>query len=88
MNEPYEIIELNRDAYIQRLSREWEGTPNTSWDVIFDNLLDEFKAYADDEASDFIEQKFYDGEYTAEDVDNEFDNFITWIDDINEYDIA
>lgn len=89
MNDPYEIIELNRDAYIQRLSQDWEGTPKSSWEDIFENIFDEFTRYADDEVSDFILDKFDNGEITADDVDAEFDDFLTfWIDDINEYDIA
>ena len=87
-NDPYEIIKLNKDHYIQRLSDEWEGTPKSSWEDIFENVFDEFTRYADDEVSDFILDKFDNGEITADDVDAEFDNFLTfWIDDINEYDI-
>ena len=86
--DPYEIIKLNKDHYVQRLSQEWEGTPKSSWEDIFENIFDEFTRYADDEVSDFILDKFDNGEITADDVDAEFDNFLTfWIDDINEYDI-
>ena len=86
--DPYETIKQNKDHYIQRLSKDWEGTPKSSWEDIFENVFDEFTRYADDEVSDFILDKFDNGEITADDVDAEFDNFLTfWIDDINEYDI-
>ena len=81
----FEDIERSKDAYIQRWSEEYEGTPATSWDNIFDNVLEEFTRYADDEASGFILEKFENGEYTAEDMDNEFEQYIMWL-DLNEYD--
>ena len=81
----FETIERSKDAYIQRWSEEYEGTPATSWDNIFDNVLEEFTRYADDETSGFILEKFENGEYTADDMDNEFEQYIMWL-DLNEYD--
>ena len=81
----FEDIERGKDAYIQRWSEEYEGAPATSWDNIFDNVLEEFTRYADDEVSGFILEKFENGEYTAEDMDNEFEQYIMWL-DLNEYD--
>ena len=81
----FETIERSKDAYIQRWSEEYEGTPATSWDNIFDNVLEEFTRYADDESSGFILEKFENGEYTADDMDNEFEQYIMWR-DLGEYD--
>lgn len=81
----FETIERSKDAYIQRWSEEYEGTPATSWDNIFDNVLEEFTRYADDESSGFILEKFENGEYTADDMDNEFEQYTMWL-DLNEYD--
>lgn len=81
----FEDIERSKDAYIQRWSEEYEGTPATSWDNIFDNVLEEFTRYADDESSGFILEKFENGEYTADDMDNEFEQYIMWR-DLGEYD--
>ena len=83
---PYEDIERSKDAYIQKWSNEYTGEPATSWDSIFDKVLTEFTLYADDEASGFIEQKFYDGELTSEDMIDEFDQFIFWL-DLSDYDV-
>lgn len=77
---PWEDIELNKSAYINRWQREYEGEPDTTWDNIWDNVLEEFKLYANDEASGFIEDKFYNGELSADDMDNEFEHFIMWAD--------
>lgn len=81
----FETIERNKDAYIQHWSELYEGTPATSWDNIFDNVLEEFTRYADDDASGFILEKFENGEYTADDMDNEFEQYIMWL-DLDEYD--
>lgn len=81
----FKDIELDKDAYIQRWSEDYEGTPATSWDNIFDNVLEEFTRYADDEVSGFILEKFENGEYTADDMDNEFEQYIMWR-DLGEYD--
>lgn len=83
---PYEYIELSRDAYIQRWANEYEGKPSTDWDNIFDNVLEDFKLYANDEASGFIEDKFREGEYTEDDMDSEFEQFIMFH-DLNDYDV-
>lgn len=80
---------LNKDYYIQRLESEFTGTPNTSWENIFNNLVAEFELYADDEVSSgdggTIKERYDAGIYDANDVDVEFDNFIMWL-DANDYD--
>ena len=83
---PYEDIERSKDAFIQEWSNEYTGTPTTSWDYIFEGALEEFTRYADDEASGFIEQKFYDGELTTEDMLGEFEQFVMWR-DLADYDV-
>lgn len=86
----YEDIEISRDAYIQQWQDEYEGEPSTSWDHIFDMILDDFVLYCGDEASTdetgkTIEEKYESGEYTSADVEDEFDNWIMWI-SLDDYD--
>jgi hypothetical protein len=86
----YEDIEISRDAYIQQWQDEYEGEPSTSWDDIFDKVLDDFVLYCGDEASadetgKTIEEKYESGEYTSVDVEDEFDNWIMWI-SLDDYD--
>jgi hypothetical protein len=77
---PYEIIELNKDAYIQDWENNYEGYPGTSWENIWNNVLEDFKAYADDEFSGFLELQFEQGKLSADDMCSEFDDFIQFRD--------
>lgn len=92
-----EDIRLSKDAYIQRWSEDYEGTPATSWENIWDNVVNEFELYADDEASSHsddrgmygptIKERFDSGEIDAEDVEYEFDEWVMWL-DLSDYDYA
>lgn len=85
-----EILNENREYFIQQLEEIYTGEPETSWNNIFDNLIDEFESYADDEAStdengDTIQTNYEQGNYDEIDINNSFDNFIMFL-DIREYD--
>ena len=85
----YSDIELSKDAFIDEWQRDYNGTPNTSWDNIFDNVLDEFKRYCEDEASAedgyTVDEYYRNGEYNDTDVLNVFDGWVLWL-DLNDYD--
>lgn len=82
----FEDIERSKDAYIYQWSTEdYTGTPATSWDNIFYNVLEEFTLYADDEVSGFLSDKFDEGKITTNDMLDEFDQYIMWL-DLNDYD--
>ena len=82
----YEIFRINKDAYIWQFGEDYTGTPKTGWDNVYDNVVDEFMRYADDEASEFILEKYESGEYTDNDVLDEFDQFLMFR-DLNDYDV-
>lgn len=82
---PWEQIELSKPAFIAQWQSESEGEPDTSWDNIFENALEDFKLYADDEASGNILDDFIDGDLDEIDMVNEFEQFIMWK-DLAEYD--
>lgn len=79
-----------KDAIIDEWSSEYDGEPSTSWDTIFDNVVDEFERYCDDEASAmgtdrFLKERFDSGELSESDMLSEFYDFIRFI-DISDYD--
>lgn len=85
-----EILNENREYFIQQLEEIYTGEPETNWNNIFDNIIDEFESYADDEAStdengDTIQTNYEQGNYDKIDINNSFDNFIMFL-DIREYD--
>lgn len=85
-----EILNENREYFIQQLEEIYTGEPETNWNNIFDNIIDEFESYADDEAStdengDTIQTNYEQGNYDEIDINNSFDNFIMFL-DIREYD--
>lgn len=94
-NDMLEWILLSKEAYIQEWSNNYIGQPNTSWDNIFDNVVNEFELYAEDEASaemdknrnwgKTLKEQYYDGEISAEDVEDAFDGWVIW-EDLSEYD--
>lgn len=91
----YGGIERSKSAYIDEWQRDYTGTPNTSWDNIFDNVLNEFTLYCGDEVSaeqdergnygDTLEEQYDDGRIDSEDIEREFDHWIVFV-DLNEYD--
>lgn len=85
-----EILNDNREYFIQQLETGHTGEPETNWNNIFDNLIDEFESYAGDEASadengNTIQTNYEQGNFDEIDISNSFDNFIMFI-DITEYD--
>lgn len=86
-----ELLTGSADAYIQEWSKQYKGTPETSWDNIFDNVLFDFTLYAEDEASADEEGiTFADGLelglYTDDDIFNEFEQFVMFK-DLEDYDV-
>jgi hypothetical protein len=84
-HDPWYLIEQDRAKVIKEWSETYDGTPNTSWDNIFDNVLDDFKRYADDEASGNILDDFIEGDFDEYDMLTEFYQFIMFR-DMNDYD--
>ena len=86
-----ELLTGSADAYIQEWSKQYKGTPETSWDNIFDNVLFDFTLYAEDEASADEEGiTFADGLelglYTDDDIFTEFEQFVMFK-DLEDYDV-
>lgn len=82
---PWEQIELSKPDIIAQWQSESEGEPDTSWDNIFENALEDFKLYADDEASGNILDEFIEGDFDEIDMYNEFEQFMMWK-DLADYD--
>lgn len=85
-----EILNNNREAFIQQFEENYTGEPETNWNNIFDNLIAEFESYAEDEASadengNTIQANYEQGNFDEIDINNSFDNFIMFL-DIKEYD--
>jgi hypothetical protein len=84
-HDPWSLIEQDRAKVIKEWSETYDGTPNTSWDNIFDNVLEDFKRYADDEASGNILDDFIESNFDEYDMLTEFYQFIM-LRDMNDYD--
>ena len=90
-----EDIRLSKDAFIQEWQNDYTGTPKTSWDNIFENLVNDFELYADDEASSHyeeggfygptIQERWGAGEISSEEVMWEFDEWLMGL-DLSDYD--
>lgn len=81
-----------KDAIINEWRSTYDGEPSTSWDEIFDNVVNDFELYCDDEASAmgtdrFLKERFDSGELSESDMLTEFYDFIRFI-DLADYDIA
>lgn len=81
------LIEEKRDRFMQILRDQIEGEPRTSWNNVLDLLLQDFEAYAGDDASGFIDEQYERGEIDDSEIIWQFDQFIMFLEDINEYDI-
>lgn len=80
MNTTTSLLEILKSAYV--------GIPETSWENILTNIVDEFKLYCDDEASGFLMDKYISGEISGEEMLNAFEDYITFgVEDINDYDV-
>lgn len=86
MKDPFEMIEVSRYAFTQEWENNYTGNPNTSWDNIFDNALDAFMRYADDEASGFLLDQFHNGEIDEEEMVDLFDQWVNFS-DLNDFDV-
>ena len=85
-----EILNNNREAFIQHLEENYNGEPETNWNNIFNNIIVEFESFAEDEASadengKTIQTNYEQGDFDEIDISNSFDNFIMFL-DIKEYD--
>ena len=85
-----EILNNNREAFIQQLEEIYNGEPETNWNNIFNNIIVEFESFAEDEASadengKTIQTNYEQGVFDEIDISNNFDNFIMFL-DIKEYD--
>lgn len=79
-----------KETIIDEWRNTYDGEPSTSWDTIFDNVVDEFERYCDDEASSYgedrtLKEKFDAGVLSEADMLTEFYDFIRFI-DISDYD--
>ena len=80
-----------KDTIIDEWSSEYDGEPSTSWNTIFDNVVNDFELYCDDEASAYgedrtLKEKFDAGVLSERDMLTEFYDWIRWI-DLADYDI-
>ena len=85
-----EILNNNREAFIQQLEENYNGEPETNWNNIFNNIIVEFESFVEDEASadengKTIWTNYEQGVFDEIDISNSFDNFIMFL-DIKEYD--
>jgi hypothetical protein len=87
----FEEIYRNRHAYIQQFQEASSGEPDTSWDNVFENSVDEFMRYCEDEASTdesgkTLMEKYNAGEITGSDLDDYYDDWIMWT-ELSDFDI-
>lgn len=80
------LIEEKRDSFMQILREQIEGEPRTNWNNILDLLLYDFEAYVGDEASGFIDEQYERGEIDDSELLWQFEQFVMFLEDINEYD--
>lgn len=79
------LLKKAKSSFIAMFKRDYTGNPKTSWDNIYDNYSAQYLSYADDEASDFIGDKYNAGEVAVSEILDDFENFITFS-DIDDYD--
>lgn len=84
-HDPWSQIEYSKPDIIAEWQKDYTGEPATSWDEIFDAVLEDFKLYADDEASGNILDEFIEGDFDEIDMYNEFMNFVLFK-DLTDYD--
>ena len=80
----------DRESYIQEWQEAFDGEPNTSWDNIFDNVVNDFELYCGDEMSGMgtdlpITERFNHGLLNERDIATEFADWVRWI-DLSDYD--
>lgn len=79
-----------KETIIDEWRNTYDGEPSTSWDEIFDNVVNDFELYCDDEASSYgedrtLKEKFDAGVLSESDMLTEFYDFIRFI-DVSDYD--
>lgn len=80
------LIEEQRGRFMTVLRDQTDGEPRTSWDNVLNGVLYDFMAYADDEASEQLKEQYERGEIDDSEIIWQFDQFIMFLEDINEYD--
>lgn len=80
------LIEEKRESFMKVLQDQTTGEPRTSWNYVLDGLLYDFEAYANDEASEFIDEQYSRGEIDDNEILWQFEQFVMFLEDINEYD--
>ena len=79
---------MNREKQMEILREVYTGEPQTGWNNILYGIIADFEAYAEDEVSGFIADKFESGEIDEDEMLYQFEQFITFcIEDISEYDV-
>lgn len=81
------IMEYNRGVMKKIMLDTWgDETPHTSWDNVLDNLIETFKLYCGDEASNFMEEQFMNDSISITDVMAEFGMWVLWA-DMEDFDV-
>lgn len=81
-----EIMSIKREALMEILKKYYEGEPKTSWDNVLDGVLSWFETYCGDDASNYLEEKYESGKIDTDELLWEFEQFLWFIEDINEFD--
>lgn len=80
------LIEEQRGRFMTVLRDQTDGEPRTNWDNVLNGVLYDFIAYADDEASEQLKEQYERGEIDDSEIIWQFDQFVMFLEDINEYD--
>lgn len=80
------LLTEKRAEFMKLLKENTEGEPRTSWDNVLDGLLMWFEIYCSDETSEFLDEKYNSGEIDDNEILWEFEQFIVYAEDINDYD--
>ena len=81
-----ETFVTDREAFLETVKENFEGEPRTSWDNILDGVLAWFAAYCDDDASNWLRERYESGEVDTDELLWEFEQFLWGLEDINDYD--
>ena len=82
-----EIMECNRGVMKKIMLDIWgDETPRTSWDNVLDNLIETFKLYCGDEASEFMAERFMNDSISINDIMAEFEMWVLWA-DMEDFDV-
>ena len=84
-NNLMEKMEIKREDLMEILKEYCEGNPKTSWDYVLNGVLCWFESYCDDEASNWLEKRYENGEVDTNELLWEFEQFV-WGLNIYEFD--